>query len=111
MGIVHENGLHIDLCACHLTRALAAVGCKSLMLSSMTLRRCAFRGLTPDEELQTSKAVCAESRDLAQNFSGMRYRLAATTICLLSMSAASASVRSSSIRWKSLCFSVSCTPI
>jgi hypothetical protein len=28
--------------------------------------------LTPDEELQTSKAVCAESRDLAQNFSGMR---------------------------------------
>jgi hypothetical protein len=51
---------------------LPAVGCKSLMLSSMTLRRCAFRGLTPDEELQTSKAVSAESRDLAQNFSGMR---------------------------------------
>lgn len=84
---------------------LAAVGCTSLM------RRCALRGLTLDEKLQTSKAVSAESRDLAQNFSGMRYRLSATTICLLSMSAASASVRSSSIRWKSLCFSVSCTPI
>jgi hypothetical protein len=44
------------------------------------------------------------------SFCAMRQRLSATTICVLSMSLASASVRPSGTRWKSLWFSVSCMP-
>jgi len=72
-------------------------------------------GLQPEHDVRrkpaTYERILRNIQGHHHHFSEMRYRLSATTICLLSMSAASASVRSSSIRWKSLCFSVSCTPI